>query len=256
MEDIQRQYDAIFTRKSVRKYAQEPLSQEVMFDLQRHLAELEPLLPEIPYSVEVLAGEKPAGCFVVDAPQYLLFYSKKDAEGAWENCGYLIEQFSLLFTALGYGSCWLGAANPPDSMKTAGGLDFLCMLAFGTPAEEITRTKEEFKRKAIDEITDVAEEADLLEAVRLAPSAINGQPWLVTGVSGDLLFSRKKPGIMRPKHLTEMNRIDLGIALCHFRLSAAMAGKPVKISLDPEQAAFAEKKQVPKGFVFSARVTY
>ena len=256
MEDIQKQYDAIFVRKSVRNYDRSPLTADVMFDLQRHVKELEPLLPDIPYAIEILADERPSGKFVVDAPQYLLFYSKADEPGAWENCGYLVEQFSLLFTSLGLGSCWLGSAKPPKPMKNADGLDFFAMLAFGTPAEELTREREGFKRKPIEAITEVAEEAELLEAVRLAPSAINGQPWLISGVRGDLLFSRRKPPLLAKKQFTRLNAIDMGIALCHFRLAAAMAGYPVKISLDETQEHFPEKRTSPNGYLFSARVTY
>ena len=256
MEDIQKQFDAIFTRRSVRKYASEPFAADAMFDLQRHVAELEPLLPGIPYSIEILTGEKPSGRFVVAAPQYLLFYSKPEEPGAWENCGYLLEQFSLLFTSLGIGSCFLGSAVPPKSMKNAEGLEYMSMLAFGTPDGSVTRGPEEFKRNAIETMTDVAEETKLLEAVRLAPSALNSQPWMITGVRGDLLFSRRKPPFVGRKHLNLMNRIDMGIALCHFRLAAAMEGLPVKISLDATQERFSEKRTVPKGFLFSARVTY
>ncbi len=256
MEDIQKQYEAIFVRKSVRHYDPSPLPADAMFDLQRHVKELEPLLNGIPYAIEVLAGEMPSGRFLVEAPQYLLFYSKPDEPGSWENCGYLVEQFSLLFTSLGLGSCWLGSARPPKSMKNADGLDYMSMLAFGTPSSSLTRKPGEFKRNPIESITDVAEEAELLEAVRLAPSAINSQPWMITGSRGDLLFSRRKPPLIGRKHMTENNRIDMGIALCHFRLAAAMAGYPVRISLDEAQEHFPEKRVPPAGFLFSARVTY
>ncbi len=128
MEDIQKQYDAIFTRKSVRNYDRSPLPANVMFDLQRHVKELEPLLPDIPYAIEILADEKPSGKFLVDAPQYLLFYSKPGEPGSWENCGYIVEQFSLLFTSLGLGSCWLGSARPPKSMKNAEGLEYMSTI--------------------------------------------------------------------------------------------------------------------------------
>ena len=256
MEDIQKQYDAIFVRKSVRKYRSEPLPPDAMFDLQRHVKELEPLLPDIPFAFEVLTGEQPTGKFVVQAPQYLLFYSKPDEPGAWENCGYLLEQFSLLFTSLGIGSCFLGSAKPPASMMQSNGLSYLSMLAFGLPEGSVTRERAAFKRKPVEEVTDVAEEAELLESVRLAPSAVNSQPWLVTGVRGDLLFCRRKPPFIGRKHMNLVNRIDMGIALCHFRLAAAMAGKPIRVSLDPAQEHFPEKRAVPNGCIFSARVTY
>lgn len=257
MEDIQKQYDAIFYRKSVRKYQPEPLPMDLLFDLQRAASTLEPLLPQIPYDIQVLTGEKVTGKYAVDAPHYLCFYSKEDLPGARENAGYLLEQMVLLLAFLDLGACWLGVAKPPKKFMQSGDLDFMVMIAFGMPLSNPHRPDTDaFKRKPMEEITDVSSCRDLLEAVRLAPSAMNRQPWYVTGKEGSLLFSRKTPGLLNRKMMNAMSRLDLGIALAHFRLSAAIAGLPLSISLDETQKKAADKLPVPSGYLFAARVTW
>jgi hypothetical protein len=73
-----------------------------------------------------------------------------------------------------------------------------------------------------------------LEAARLAPSAINSQPWFFAG-SGegfDCYCARKFPAAL----FGSLNKIDMGIALAHlyvsfpdtFRFSVTGDAKPVK----------------------------
>ncbi|MBQ3107878.1 MAG: hypothetical protein IJC68_04620, partial [Firmicutes bacterium] len=254
MEDVVRLYEAVFYRKSVRQYKPEPLPMDELFALQQETKELEALLPEIPYAIEVVSQEKVKGLFTVKAPHYLCFYSKEGVEGMEENAGYIMEQMALILAARGLGACWLGAAKPPKPMKkSADGLDFVIMMAFGYPDEEpVRKDPKEFRRKPISEVTDVAECSELLEAVRLAPSAVNSQPWLVTGREGELLFSRIKPNLLKNPFMGPLNRIDMGIALLHFRVAAAFSGKAIRISMDPQQKTSAQPVHVPAGCLFSA----
>jgi len=61
-----------------------------------------------------------------------------------------------------------------------------------------------------------------LEMVRLAPSAVNKQPWRVV-VTGDSVhfYQKTAGGEMGPM---DMGRIDLGIAMCHFDLAVREQG--------------------------------
>lgn len=57
---------------------------------------------------------------------------------------------------------------------------------------------------------------EVLEMVRLAPSAMNKQPWRILKEGNNYhLYSEGK---------IEVNRIDMGICLCHFYLSAKEKG--------------------------------
>ncbi len=65
-----------------------------------------------------------------------------------------------------------------------------------------------------------------LEMVRLAPSASNRQPWRVIK-SEDCWHFYLEPSLLTNKVLGfEIQRIDLGIALCHFELTARELGLP------------------------------
>jgi hypothetical protein len=58
--------------------------------------------------------------------------------------------------------------------------------------------------------------AEVLEAVRQAPSAMNAQPWRIVKDDGGFHFYSAGT--------VDMNRIDMGIALCHFEIAAAEKG--------------------------------
>ena len=73
--------------------------------------------------------------------------------------------------------------------------------------------------------------AGALEAVRWAPSASNRQPWRVVRTpSGWHFFLERTKGygkgtlVFTVLRLADLQRIDLGIALCHFELVAREAG--------------------------------
>jgi hypothetical protein len=73
--------------------------------------------------------------------------------------------------------------------------------------------------------------AAILEGVRMAPSASNKQPWRIvrTGADWHFYLQRTKgygkgSPIFRLLRLTDLQRVDLGIALCHFELAARETG--------------------------------
>ena len=64
---------------------------------------------------------------------------------------------------------------------------------------------------------------DALENVRLAPSALNKQPWRIVKHGDDFHFfiSNDKE---EAKEGYDINKIDLGIAMCHFDLTCKELG--------------------------------
>jgi len=58
-----------------------------------------------------------------------------------------------------------------------------------------------------------------LEMVRLAPSAVNKQPWRVVLTDGTVHFYLKRSKGFNCGTI-DMQKIDMGIALCHFDLAA------------------------------------
>lgn len=72
-----------------------------------------------------------------------------------------------------------------------------------------------------------------LELVRLAPSAVNGQPWRVVRC-GDRVHFYEKRGRGMASDTWDIQKIDMGIALCHFELGAVESGLcPVLYVEDP-----------------------
>jgi hypothetical protein len=78
---------------------------------------------------------------------------------------------------------------------------------------------------------------EALEMVRLAPSAVNKQPWRAV-VCGDRVHFYETRGKVRVSADWDIQRIDLGIALCHFALAAEECRIPISLRLeDPGLAA-------------------
>ena len=57
---------------------------------------------------------------------------------------------------------------------------------------------------------------DLVEMVRWAPSAVNKQPWRVVIADGQVHFYEKKDRGYVNDSTGDLQKIDVGIALCHF----------------------------------------
>lgn len=62
--------------------------------------------------------------------------------------------------------------------------------------------------------------AGVLEMVRRAPSAVNKQPWRVVADKTGVRFYLKRTKGFISEAAGDMQKIDLGIALCHFALAA------------------------------------
>ena len=206
--------DCIYKRKSVRKYTDTAVNADTVASIARFLAEAKPLYPDIKVRVEILPRSKVHSLFKWTPPQAIAFYSE-EKDGYLENAGFLLQQVDLYLHSIGLGSCWLGMGKPnvKADVPLEEGWKFVIMLAFGYPAEEIARGTDGFNRNTLAEISDRADER--LEAARLAPSAINSQPWYFTHEGETLHAWQSQKGMLRAAMLGRMNQIDMGIALAH-----------------------------------------
>lgn len=231
-------YDAIFRRKSVRKYRMDPLGHDVIEDISRYASTLDFLCPEIDVQFAFAEHGEIVNLLPVKSPHYILIFSE-EKDNYLSNAGFLGQQLDLYLSAKGLGSCWLGLARPQEQIvKCREGLDFTIMLGFGEAAEPLHRDNvSQFKRKPMSQICFVEGAEGLLEPVRLAPSAVNRQPWCFYGTPSELHVGREKLSSVRYPIFKRLNQIDLGIALCHLVLSAEHIGKVVKFEfLDSEEA--------------------
>lgn len=171
---------------------------------------------------------------------------------ALEGFGYLMEKAVLFATDLGLGTCWLGGFFTRSSFSRAirlGGKEVIpAVIALGYRASP-TAEADVFRRIAggaqrlpweqlffrdtfgIPLARDQAGPyAEPLEMVRLAPSASNKQPWrIVRDGAGFHFYVQRSPGYrtaIRLARVVDLQRVDLGIALCHFGLTAAEMGLP------------------------------
>ena len=73
-----------------------------------------------------------------------------------------------------------------------------------------------------------------LEMVRLAPSATNKQPWRAVAWKDRVHFYEKKTKGYAKESTGDIQKVDLGIALCHFEIAAEESGlKGRFIQTDP-----------------------
>ncbi len=243
----QKLYDAIFTRKSVRKYEMIPLAEEVMEDIKNYADNLKPLDDSIRYSISFLSEVDTKLLIPVKvSPHYICIYSEKK-DGYLMNAGFLLQQIDLYLSAKGIGSCWLGFFKPKKEVDTQKELEFVILIAFGNSIEAVHRKNtSEFSRKSFSEISSIKGAEKLLEPVRLAPSATNSQPWFFSGDLKEIVVSRQKLSLFKSPFISKYNQIDIGIALYHLWLSLEHEGKTVAYDFNYADA--------PEGYEFMVKV--
>lgn len=243
MEEL---YNSIFRRKSIRKYDVSPLPPDTLSEIKQYASNVKPLVPTIKTDFSYLTAENVKNPLPVKAPHYICIYSEK-VEHYLMNVGFMLQQVDLYLSAKSIGSCWLGMAKPANgALLKMNGMDFVIMLAFGNAAEPLHRASiSEFKRKAQNEIGALSEVFDIQDAVRLAPSATNSQPWFLTGSAERIQIHRVKLGTVKAIIYDKLNQIDIGIALCHLYIAAMEKGKNVEFLYDKN-----DEDKAPKGYEY------
>ncbi|MGI6628777.1 MAG: nitroreductase family protein [Bacillota bacterium] len=245
-------YEVMFRRKSVRRYQRHSLSTKTLAQLGDYIDRLEPLFQDIEVGFAFARHDEVRNVLPVRPPHYILISSEKKDNYLY-NVGFMGQQIDLYLSANGLGSCWLGAARPVQATKEQSDLDFIIMLGFGKPAEPLYRTDaSQFGRKPMSEVSLVQGGDKLLEPVRLAPSAVNSQPWCFYGTASDLHIGRTSLTPIMSILYDRMNQIDIGIALCHLALSAEHMGKSVSFSF-----SHLPETEPPEGYIYviTANVT-
>ena len=241
-------YDSIFHRKSIRKYILEALPEDTLNKIMDFVSKAKPIDDTIKYQFHYIKTNDVKNIMPIKAPHYICLYSEKK-DGYLMNAGFILQQVDLFLSANNIGSCWLGMAKPNKEVPvTQNGLEFVIMLAFGNTTEPVHRNDlSQFSRRNISEITSIVGAEELLEPVRLAPSASNTQPWFFSGSVDEIIVSREKLNIVKAAMYGKMNQIDIGIALFHLILSIEAQGKQAKFDY--------EKVESPKGYDFMVKVT-
>jgi len=238
----QRWMEAARQRRSRRSFDGSPVPES---DLDV-LAEAADRLRPFPGVRSVLARRAPERLYkgvvggygrISGAPSALLFVGKPHVPGVEVGIGYTGEMFVLEATALGLGTCWVGGLfNSRVARETAGTADddkVYAVTPLGTPNQQVTSVerlvygmRRPKSRKPVEEITSGLAGPQWpswarpgLEAVRIAPSAYNRQPWRfrAEGTAVVVGFDGLDTPVI-PK------RWDCGIAMLHFELAIRAAG--------------------------------
>ncbi|MBQ1251561.1 MAG: nitroreductase [Firmicutes bacterium] len=214
MADFKVLYDMIGQRKSFRKYKDIPVDEEVLAKVLAFIKDAKALYPEINVDAEIL-GREHIRTLMTWMPQQCIAIYSTEHEWDLENVGFIFQQVDLYIQSLGLGSCWVGLGRPKGAAVKNKENDekFVILLTIGHPDETLRTDVSQFKRKSLSEISDTVDEA--LEPARLAPSAVNSQPWYFLHEDGIYHLFRTKPRSIKGRSLNDFNRMDVGIVLAH-----------------------------------------
>lgn len=243
--------DAVTKRYSVRTYDKRPMEKELKQKILSYADELQnPLGPKmrVQFIEKETAsnGEKLGTYGIIKGAKTYLGVTVPDDEHALEALGYDFEQLVLYATSLGLGTCWLGGTFNRSAftaaMEIREGEIFPILSPIGYPAEKKSFTEQIMRRstKADGRLPwrelfcnkdfgmplnpeDAEEYQYPLEMLRLAPSAVNKQPWRVVITEEAIHFFEKSSLGVEPGGI-DIQRIDVGIGICHFHLAAMEVG--------------------------------
>jgi nitroreductase len=244
--------DAIRKRRSVRTF-ESPVTAE---DAQMILDYAENA--DNPYNIPISWSIPDSTKFGLSSPVIVgtdtfIAGKMKRTEHAEEAFGFSFEKVVLFAESIGVGTTWIAGTMNRNAFESAVGLGegevMPCVSPLGYPAKKMS-VREAVMRKGIgadsrldfgdlffDGETDkplskeaAGKLAEVLEAVRLAPSAVNKQPWRVA-VCEDAVHFYEKQSRGYDDGIWDLQKIDMGIALCHFELAAAQLGIDVKFMI-------------------------
>ena len=251
--------EIIYKRFSCRTYQDRPIEVEKRQQLEAFLADLQAgplgtsarflLLSATEEDRSALRGLGTYG-FIKNAPGFILG-AVQPGEKNLEDFGYLMERAILAATGLDLGTCWLGGTFSRSRFAEKGGLGpeevMPAVCAVGHVAGRRRWLDAVIRRGAGSDgrlpwrqlFFDGAFGAPLsyeaagayaepLEMVRLGPSASNKQPWRIAREGGVWHFYLQRTsgykGTTGLVAVADLQRVDMGIAMCHFSLTAAALG--------------------------------
>ena len=244
-------------RRSFRTFDGRALSRPDLERLSAFMAELKNPY-DIPVEFRLLDGKKQSlKCPVVSGTDLFVGAKVKRTPHMEEAFGYSFELLVLHAQSLGIGTVWVGGTMDRAAFERAMELEtdevMPCMSPLGYPAKKMS-IKETIMRKGIKADSrnpfesmffegafgvplmreHAGKLARPLELVRWAPSAVNKQPWRAVVLENAVHFYLKHAKGYVSDSVGDMQKIDMGIALCHFALAAEEDGLNVRFSLhDP-----------------------
>jgi hypothetical protein len=250
-------------RFSCRTYLQQPIETSIQHCLEEYAAAQRqgPLGGQARF--ELVAGKdsdlkelKGLGTygFIKGATGFIVGATNANARHL-EDFGYLLQMIILYATDLGLGTCWLGgtftktsfarkiSAQPGELVPSVSAVGYIAkkprridkIIRKGANADRRLPWERLFFDQGFHSPLTQMQAGDYaitLAMLRLAPSASNKQPWRVIkdGTRWHFYLQRtsgyQERKLLKFYKVADLQRIDMGIAMCHFDLSARELGLP------------------------------
>ena len=237
-------------RRSVRTFDGRELAAE---DKEKLCAFIETI--DNPYALPIEFKLLPEmGCPVVVGTDLYIGAKMKETSHLNEAFGYSFEKFVLYAQSLGIGTVWIGGTMDRGAFEKAMALSedevMPCVSPLGYPAKKMS-VRERMMRKGVkadsrfpfgkiafrssfDTPLTIEAAGKLflpIEMVRLAPSAVNKQPWRIVVADDIVHFYLQRSKSFNGGRI-DMQKIDMGIALCHFELTAKEQGTSTEFVIE------------------------
>ena len=253
--------ELIRQRRSVRTFDGRPLGAEDREKLLAFAAQIANPYG-LPMTWRILsAKEHGLSSPVISGTDTFIAGKLRRAPHAQEAFGFAFERFVLYAQSLGIGTTWIAGTMNRAAFEAAMALEdgevMPCVSPLGHPASKLS-LRESLMRKGIradsrldfnalfydggfDRALTQAQAGALaqpLEMVRWAPSAVNKQPWRVVLSGNSAHFYEKKSRGYVDATGWDLQKMDIGIAICHFVYGLEAQGMGWRLTVaDPGLAA-------------------
>lgn len=258
--------EVIRNRRSVRTFDGTQLKEE---DARKILEFAEKV--ENPYDIHIIWKILDAVKYGLTSPVILgtntyIAGKMRRAPHAEEAFGYTFEKVVLYAQSIGVGTTWIaGTMNRPafekamdlsedEVLPCVSPLGYVAkkmslrevMMRKGIKADTRFDFKDLFFKDSFDNPLTEAEAGklkDVFEAIRLAPSAVNKQPWRIV-ICGDKVhfYEKRSKGYVKEEGW-DIQKIDMGIALCHFEVMAKECGLDVFLTIEEPSIPMQDEMQ-------------
>lgn len=156
--------------------------------------------------------------------------------------GYSLQRIVIELTRLNLGTCWIGGSfkrkDYSKLLKTKENEIIPCIIPVGYQAPKKSMRerlglvltngslRQDFSNLFFENTFDnpiIFDNSNIyhlaLEAVRKAPSAVNKQPWRVLKIENRYHFYLKRDAVVGKTKASDLQKVDMGIALANFKLS-------------------------------------
>lgn len=237
-------YEAIFKRRSRRQFEKKPLTTSELAYLKDFSADLNKHFTGVRVEIVnqdpdyVFKGAVGSYGKIKDAPAYAAFIGDREDINVQEKIGYIGECLILEATSMGLATCWVGGFFSPKAVKEQIAIganeEVLSITPLGYAPQIYTFEEKlmagfatEHKRKDLHSlcIEDYNEAwpqwvKSALKVGRLAPSAVNRQPWRFSVETNSI-----KVSVDTAKDSYNISkRLDCGIVMLHLEVGAKKEG--------------------------------